>query len=74
MRPNELVIAHLICDLEVDNIMRDITNTYQFMQRHPILPVASESQGNDAMTNEMFIETATAVAGLERRNDKGGQR
>ena len=59
------MIAHLNCDLEVDNIMRDITNTYQFIQRQPISSVTSEPPGNDAITNEMFIETATAVVGLE---------
>ena len=36
VKPNELVITDLNCDLEVDNIIRDITNTYQFMQRQPI--------------------------------------
>ena len=65
MKPNELVITDLNCDLEVDNIMRDITNTYQFIQRQPISPVTSEPPGNDGFTNEMFIEAATAVAGLK---------
>ena len=66
VQPNELMITDLNCDLEVDNIMRDITNTYQFMQRQPISPVISEPQLNDAMNNEMCIETANAVAGLEK--------
>ena len=66
VQPNELMITDLNCDLEVDNIMRDITNTYQFMQRQPISPVISEPQLNDAMNNEMCNETATAVAGLEK--------
>ena len=46
------MIVHLNCDLEVDNIIRDITNTYQFIQRQPISPVTSDPPG-------------TAVAGLE---------
>ena len=36
------------------------------MQRQPISPVTSEPPVNDAMNNEMCIETATAVAGLEK--------
>ena len=36
------------------------------MQRQPISPVTSEPPGNDALTNEMFIDTATAVAGSEK--------
>ena len=69
MKTNELVITNLNCDLEVDNIMRYITNTYQFMQGQPISPVTSEPPVNDAMNNELFIETATAVAGIEKRNE-----
>ena len=67
VKPNELVITDLNCDLEVDNIMRDITNTYEFMQRQPISPVTSEPPVNVALNNnEMCIETATAVAELEK--------
>ena len=66
VKPNETVITDLNCDLEVDNIMPDITSTYQFTQRQPISPLTSESPVNDAMNNEMCIETATAVAGLEK--------
>ena len=66
VKPNELVITNLNCDLEVDNIIRDITNTYQFMPIQPISPVTSEPPVIDAMNNEMLIEEATAVVGLEK--------
>ena len=63
---NEPVVSELRCDLEVHSIMRDITNTYSFLQTRTISPIDKEQPTCSNRNNENidFNETISAVAGL----------
>ena len=65
VRETEEVSSKISCDSEVDIILRDITNTYSFMQVRPITPVDLNGLQSCRCVRD-DDETAKAVESIEK--------